>query len=77
MKTKFFPGAVVILSLVIGITTIQSNTAHKDINLSNVESITACELPDGYSANGHCVSNDANEHFCATPGMLQSKDCYQ
>lgn len=43
--------------------------------LSDVEALTSCELPDGYSPNGHCVSNDRNEHFCSnSSGYL---DCYQ
>lgn len=52
-----------------------NNTEVRNTILNDVEAVASCELPDGFSANGHCVSNDRNQHFCSN--LSGTLDCYQ
>lgn len=53
----------------------QSKAKSSFLQISDVEAITTCELPDGYRANGHCVSNDRNQYFCSN--LSGTRDCVQ
>lgn len=53
----------------------ETKTASSMILQSGVEALSTCELPDGYRANGHCVSNDRGQYFCSNE--KGSKDCFQ
>lgn len=64
--------AIAILAIA---TFVASKEAQKDVKFGSIEAISACELPDGYSPNGRCVSNDANVHFCSN--IEGEKNCYQ
>lgn len=47
------------------------------MGLYDIEALTNCEAIDGHKNDGHCVSNDRREYFCAKPGFLQSRNCAQ
>lgn len=44
-----------------------SSSKTSQVALPDIESITSCELPDGYAPDGHCVHNDNYNYFCASP----------
>lgn len=76
MKTKHLVCVMAAMLGVLGYSMTSNPTSQIEIlQLNDVEAVAVCELPDGYSPNGHCVSNDRNEHFCSSEKGY--KDCYQ
>lgn len=76
MNTKYF---VCVLTAMLGVLCyfmMSSTASHISIlQLNAVEAVSTCEQPDGDSPNGHCISNNRNEHFCSNKKGY--KDCYQ
>lgn len=77
MKVIKTLGLVAVLALSIGAYAVKDLSENECIALSDVEAISDCEIPNGVSANGHCVKNDRNEYFCARSSWWQSDNCYQ
>ena len=76
MKRKILVGVLAAVLGAIGYFGVNSsNNRPERLLLDDVEAVASCELPDGYSANGHCVSNDRNEHFCSN--IDGEQNCYQ
>ena len=76
MKKGFILATIVAAMSIIGyVESAQSKTDTSMIQLTDMEAISTCELPDGYKANGHCVSNDRYQYFCSN--VSGSRDCVQ
>ncbi len=44
------------------------------LGTNNIEVLANCENPDGEDCDGHCVEDNMNKKFCATPGW-HKKNC--
>ena len=77
MKVIKSLGLVAAIALSMGAYVVKERPVSEQVALTDVEAISDCELPDGVSANGHCVKNDHNEYFCAQPVWWSRNDCYQ
>ena len=74
MKKGFILATIVAAMSIIGyVESAQSKTDTSMIQLTDMEAISTCEIPDGYKANAHCITNDRYQFFCAY--VSGSRDC--
>lgn len=69
----FFLGIVASIGATIWLVSSSRHETMEDQPL--VEALSDCETPNGKKADGCCVSDSYNNHFCATPPEKAEPNC--